>query len=436
MNAIARLDRCRPSFILRSTFGRSAVVFVSFVGALAGLLSDPQRALASSSCGPSGGVTVCVTAPDVLTAEQNVTVTLTPNKGRLIMRWVPSTGPAVTLMTQTDPAPSTNDYSFVWPTQKYIDASGTLQAFVGSTGSTPVSVVATLVNGNITDFQHSPSNWQDSLPPEVWTGPADPVMAAVGDGPDGGTKARDVAHSIQTANPDLFLFLGDVYEEGTFTENRSHYGASALDDPATATLWGTLAAKTQPTVGNHEFPNLLAWSDYWHQRPDYTSFTFAGVLFFDLDSSAPMTATSAQYAYVRSVLATNTKPCIATFWHIPVTTNIGGTKGSIKPMWSLLSNSGGDLMLVGHNHTMAEYVPLNANVQVGGHMVQLLNGAGGHKSKKSNSSDPRIAWQLVNATGIVYVTLNGGAAGGAVTGFSWTFKKTDGTPLRSGSVTC
>ena len=57
------------------------------------------------------------------------------------------------LLTRFQPSAATGDYSFVWPTQKYLDASGTLKAKVGNGAF--VSVAATLSNGNTNSFQHT-----------------------------------------------------------------------------------------------------------------------------------------------------------------------------------------------------------------------------------------------------------------------------------------
>jgi hypothetical protein len=128
------------------------------------------------------------------------------------------------------PSPATNDYSFVWPTKKYRDATGHLEVrFSGST-NVPVQVPVTLANGNLTDFEHAPGDWASFLP-GGWTGASDPVIAAVGDGPDDRPTANAVAASIGVADPPLFLFLGDIYEKGTFTENLNMYGVSSLDVP-------------------------------------------------------------------------------------------------------------------------------------------------------------------------------------------------------------
>ena len=52
--------------------------------------------------------------------------------------------------------------------------------------------------------------------------------------------------------------------------------------PGAGTLWGAVADATQPTVGNHENLNKVAYMDYWHGRPLFTTFGFGGVLFLSL----------------------------------------------------------------------------------------------------------------------------------------------------------
>jgi hypothetical protein len=323
-------------------------------------------AQASTTCGVSGGHTLCVTVPNApLTGPAAITVTNSANNGTVIATWIPSGKPAINLSTKSDPSAQTNDYSFVWPTQKYLDATGVLRLQSGSTGSSQVNVPVTLSNGNSTDFQHSPNDWATFLP-APWTQPTDPVVAAVGDGPDGGSDANAVAESIALTDPDLFLFLGDIYENGTFVENLNHYGQNSMDG-GPGTLWGQMGTFTQPTLGNHEAANTAAWQDYFHGRPLYMSFRFGNVLFFDLASSgASMVAGSAQYNYVQSVLTSTTEPpppCIVAFWHIPA---LGKStiKSSELAMWNLLTQNGGDLVLNGHVHTMIQYKPLNGQLQL------------------------------------------------------------------------
>jgi hypothetical protein len=333
----------------------------------------------------------------------------------------------------------TGDYSFVWPTRKYLDGSGVLRVQHGSTGSSAVDVPVTLSNGNISDFQHSPNDWASFLP-GPWTQSRDPVVAAVGDGPSAEQKARDLAQSIVLAGPDLFTFLGDIYEDGTFTEWVNHYGQNSMDG-GPGTLWGQMGTITQPTIGNHEI--LADWQDYFHQRPLYTSFRFGNVLFLDLaSSSAAMTAGSAQYNYVKSILTSATNPpppCIVAYFHKPALSK-GTIESSRLPMWTLLANNGGDLVLNGHVHTMIQYKPLNAQLQLPSPgeptMVQLVNGSGGFSTGSAYTSDARVEWSVGKTPGAIYLTLNGAADGGTPSSLSWAYKATNGTVLKTGTRAC
>ena len=390
-------------------------------------------------CGSSGGHTLCVTFPsDPLSGEAPITVTNSPNNGIVIFTWIPTGKKAILLQTSFVSNPTKpQNYSFVWPTQKYLDATGVLRMQFGAKTAAAVDVPISLSNGNTTDFQHEPSDWQSFLP-GAWTGSSDPVIAAVGDGASNEKTSNNVAASIVSADPALFLYLGDVYEEGTFTEFRNHYGISSMDDPANATLWGKLADITQPTSGNHEVHNRPAFTDYWHGRPLYTSFTFGGVLFLELWSGqTSFNVGGAQYQWVQSQLAT-APPCVVAYWHQPVLAG-SNVQNKILPMWQLLANNGGDLTLGGDKHFMAESVPMDADLQpgAGAHMIQLTSGAGGHVLSNTKI-DSRTAWPSapMRTAGAVYLTLDGAANGQTATGLSWEFRNTAGTVLRSSSTTC
>jgi hypothetical protein len=434
---------------MRPTFHRSrtAILRLSMQRALrlslaplviAAILVTPGTAQAASNCATSNGHTVCVTVPDTpLSGNTAVSVTNSPNNGVVIATWIPSGKPAVQLIQEYAPSPSTNDYSFVWPTQKYLDASGTLQVQYNSTSTSPAGVPVTLANGNTTDFQHSPNDWANFLP-GAWNGSQDPTVMAVGDGASNEVSSNAVASHVATANPPLFLYLGDVYETGTFTEYPNHYGVSGIDVPGGGTLWGATASVTQPAIGDHEYANRTAWLDYWHGRPLYTSYTFGGVLFFDLNSSQSMRAGSPQYQFVQSALTAPGAPaCVVAYFHLPAIS--GSTiKSSEVDMWSLLTNNGGDLVLSGNAHSMVEYKPLDANFAAGtpgAHMVEMIVGSGGHATS-GKLTDSRIAWTKTKTPGVAALTLNGAASGGTATSVGWTFEDVNTNSLRTGSVAC
>ena len=401
----------------------------------------PTVARAANNCGVSSGHTLCVTAASTLSGEQAVTVTDSPNNGLVFATWVPSGGAAVRLIQMYAPSPSTNDYSFVWPTQKYLDDSGTLSLQQGSISAAAVMIPVTLSNGNATDFQHNPNDWTNHLP-APWTGPSDPHILAVGDGPSNEPTSNALANRIAAVDPPLFLFLGDIYETGTFTENLNHYGVSNIDHPGQGTLWGATADTTQPTLGNHENANIPAWMDYWHGHPLYTSFTWGGVLFLDLNSSQNMTVAHAEYNFAQSVLtAPNVPACVVAFFHEPVVTSNTTIASNKSDMWKLLANNGVDLVVNGHQHNMEEYKPLDASFTAGtpdAHTVELVAGSGGHGLSNVTSVPPgaRVAWSKGLKAGLLDLTLNGANNGNAATGIGWQWQDVSGNDLHDGSVDC
>ncbi len=360
----------------------------------------------------------------------------------VVATWVPSGKPVVPLITEYAPSPATNDYTFVWPTQKYLDASGTLRVYYGSTSSTPVSVPVTLSNGNITDFRHSPNDWQNFLPNPSWTQPTDPVVIAVGDGASNEKVANDNAARIAAAQPPLFLYLGDIYENGTATENLNAYGRNSMDG-GPGTLWGQLGVVTQPALGDHEDKNFAAWSDYFHGRPKYTTFRFGNVLFLDLASAGEsMAKGSAQYNFVQSVLtdpANPAPPCVIAYFQNPVIAK-GGVATKRVDMWSLILHNGGDLVLSGNAHNMSQYKPLNDQVGLPAPgdptMIQMIAGSGGHKLGGTFPDDPKLEWSKGKTPGALHITLNGAANGGTPTSLSWAFEDKNGTVLHTGSRDC
>lgn len=409
---------------------------------MAAAVLGPVEAQAASNCGTSNGHTLCVMAPAAsLQGDTTVTVTNSPNSGLVIATWLPSGGPVTQLIQTFAPSPSTNDYSFVWPTEKYLDVAGTLRLQAGSTGATPVDIAVTLSNGNATDIQHNLNDWTNYLP-GAWTGPNDPTVLAVGDGPSNEAASNAVAARIAAVDPPLFLNLGDIYETGTFTEFRNHYGVSAIDHPGQGTLWGATADTTQPTLGNHEKVNIPAFMDYWHGRPLFTSFTFGGVLFLDLNSSQNMTATKPMYKYAQSVLTDPSAPdCVVAFFHEPAVTSNTTVASNEIDIWKLLANNGVDLLLNGHQHNMVEYKPLDADFNAGtpqAHLVELVNGAGGYALTGVTKVPPgaRIAWSKGKTAGLLALTLNGAAGGNAPTSIGWQWQDLNGNNLRSSSVTC
>ncbi len=414
---------------------------VPIIGLLVSTVWVAPAAQADATCGTSGSHTICVSVPgSTLSGAASVSVTNSPNSGTVIATWVPSGKSAIQLITQFAPSPDTNDYSFLWPTNKYLDAPGTLRVYYGSTSNTPVNVPVSLSNGNVTDFQHSPNDWQNFLPNPSWTAPTDPIVAAVGDGASGEAVPKQLSASIAQSNPAVFLYLGDIYENGTFTENLNHYGLNSMDGGA-GTLWGQMAQITQPAMGDHEAVNRAAWQDYFHGRPVYTSFTLGNVLFLDLASAKEsMLVGSPQYNYVKSVLQSPTTPaCVVAYFQNPALAK--STINSKRlPMWTLLTDNGGDLVLNGNAHTMIQYKPLNDQLQLPSPgeatMIELIAGSGGHNVGGTFTDDARVEWSKGQTPGAIFITLTDAANGGTPTVLNWAYTDMNGNVLHTGTRNC
>ena len=174
----------------------------------------------------------------------------------------------------------------------------------------------------------------------------------------------------------------------------------------------------------------------------YTSFTFGGVLFIDLNSSQSMVAGKPMYQYAQSLLTDPNVPnCVVGFFHEPAVTSNTTIASNESDIWKLMANNGVDLMVNGHQHNMIEYKPLDANFNAGtsqAHLVELVNGAGGHGLTGVTKVPPgaRIAWSKGKTAGLLALTLNGAAGGSAATSIGWQWQDVNGNVLRSNSVDC
>jgi hypothetical protein len=425
---------------------RFAGAAITAATVVAVILALPTRSEAVQGCGPSLGYQVCVSAPDGdLSGDVRIDITTSSSSGiyEVEAMWGPTSSSTTHLISDFEPP-----WGFTWRTDRYLDATQSLNVRVktnDTTAGAAVSIQLTLRNGNVTSVPTNPSDWASRFQPRPSSG--DPVFAAVGDAADGRARSNAVAASIAASPASILLYLGDVYERGTPAEWDQNYGRSSWDDPGGGRAWGALAAYTVPTLGNHEVANLEAYRDYWHRPPDYRTFTAGGVRFLDLNSECSLVGgcgtTSAQYAFVQQTLTNNTLPCVVAFWHRPV---LGAVQDNteMRPIWKLLANNGGDLVLNGHQHDMEAYTPLNGDLAAGqpdSHMVELVSGAGGHALYTTANSDPRGVWQALKTTGALYVTAVGGGDGPA-TRLEWAFRDANRTLITNsqgagqGSVPC
>jgi PKD repeat protein len=256
---------------------------------------------------------------------------------------------------------------------------------------------------------------------------ADPVVMAAGDVACDSPGISSPGLCSQTYTSNLLLTqrnsseglaaviaMGDLqYPSGGLSDFRNYFGPS----------WGRLGSLLRPAPGNHEYQTSGAsgYFDYFaslgiptgNRGEGWYSFDIGSWHFISLNSSdgcSPVkcSAGSPQETWLRNDLAATTQPCIAAYWHHPLSTVSG-----LKPLWQDLYDAGADFVLVGHTHGYTKPKAMNA----------------------SGASDPAGPRQVIVGTGgksggvygVLKLTLHANGA-------DWRFVGSGATD--SGSATC
>jgi Calcineurin-like phosphoesterase len=225
------------------------------------------------------------------------------------------------------------------------------------------------------------------------------VVWAVGDAATPNDDARRLAAHIRGVGPDRFLYLGDVYEDGTAREFQLHYHP----------LYGSLAPVTDPTPGNHEWENRFdGYYPYWHARkgrpqPPWTSTRLAGWEILALNSEAEHGRGSRQLRWLRRALARPAGDCRIALWHRPrYTAGHYEDAQDLAPLWDALRGRA-KAVLSGHDHNLQRLRPRNG-------ITQYVAGAGGANPYALDDSDPRLVWGVDGSPGALRIVLERGRA--------------------------
>lgn len=250
---------------------------------------------------------------------------------------------------------------------------------------------------------------------------ADPDAAAtvwaVGDGADGSDTARAVARRIAADRPDRILYLGDVYDRGSPEDFRSGY------EP----VYGSLAPRTAPTPGNHEWPaHRKGYDRYWRSKtgaptPPWYAFRIGGWTIISLNSEAPHDAGSQQLRWLERNLRRTSGTCTVAFWHRPLqSAGEHGDQDDVAPLWNAVRGRA-RLVLNGHDHDLQRFKRRDG-------ITQFVAGAGG-KSHYDVKSDRRLAFADDTRDGALRMKLRTGRA-------ELAFVAVDGTVLDRSAATC
>jgi hypothetical protein len=318
-------------------------------------------------------------------------------------------------------------WSFILPTDRWQDATYTLRAdvtfidgFVQPVGEDP-QLSLSFANGRSQDV-HGNGSWQPNAP-----GGSSLVIAAVGDGAGGLAQADTVGTLVSQIDPDLFLYLGDVYNSGTYSEFYNYYESTL----------GGLKNVTNPVPGNHEYGNnLIGYFDYWNSNKHYYAYDAGGWHFIALDSSSQFNQTlpgSTQYDWLKRNLADNTNPCTIVYFH-HARWSAGGEPGSARldAIWRLLVEEGVDIALTAHAHNYQRWKALDGDGAVNSAgTTEFVVGTGGHTPFQSVPNNPKLDGHVNGTTqGALRLVLNNGSA-------SFQFlRASDGAQLDGGSISC
>lgn len=421
-----------PSPTLRRPFAAVAA-FLTFLAAavlpVAGATAAPVCST-SSPAGPAYAVKVCLSVGSAspLSGDAVVTSTVTITGSSPGIRRLEFTIDGEYLLTDFE-----SPYTFVLPTAQFVDGSHAVRADVmlrdGATAHSP-TVSTSFANGvttpppPLTGF--TPTSGRPAHDGEPF------VVAATGDGASGQKTSAAVVDLISSWNPNLFLYLGDVYEKGTATEFHNWYGQDGV-------LWGRFKSITNPAVGNHEYENGVApgYFNYWSGVPDYYSYDAGGWHFIALNSNSQLDEFdpgSAQYEWLKADLAANRTGCSVAYFHHPVL-SIGpqGATPAMYPLWRLMADNGVDVVLAGHEHQYQRWVPLDRSFKpAASGPVQFVAGGGGHGIQSSVTSDSRVA-ALSDTTadgyGALQLELSGGSA-------HYAYVNPNGTVRDEGTIVC
>ena len=258
------------------------------------------------------------------------------------------------------------------------------------------------------------------------------VFMATGDSAAGRTEGDDVVALIQAQNPNLFVYLGDVYEKGTSTEFFNWYGNNGSS-------WSSLRSITNPAIGNHEFENGVApgYFDYWDNVPDFYSYDAGGWHFIVLNSDnniGTFTPGTPQHNWLVADLAASSASCTLAYFHHPIV-SIGGQGNTPRmiPLWEVLVDNGVRIVLGAHDHNYQRFQPLDRNLQVDPNgTTSFVAGGGGHGITPFVNSDARLAYgndTRPAAFGALRFELNPAGA-------TFAYVNTSGSTIDSGTIPC
>jgi hypothetical protein len=247
------------------------------------------------------------------------------------------------------------------------------------------------------------------------TARAQEVVWAVGDGADNTAPAVALASQIIADQPDRFLYLGDVYPDGTAQDFVQQYHP----------VYGALKPITWPTPGNHDWDNrATGYYPYWRPRVSkpYYRIRIADWEVLSLNSETRTDERSPQVKWLKKQIDRTRGTCRLAFWHQPRFSpgTVHGNEPRMAPLWNALRRRA-RVVINAHDHIMARYKRRDG-------ISQYIAGTGGY-TLYGTRPDPNLAFAATPMQGALRMELSRGRA-------SLQFRSLTGTVLDRSSVRC
>ena len=201
-----------------------------------------------------------------------------------------------------------------------------------------------------------------TMPPVIPApGPTSTFVNVLGDtGWCGSPALGPLSRLFERFNGDILLAGDLAYPSGTMAEFRECFEPS----------FGKFKSRMWASPGNHDYVASVSASAYFEyfgdrsgpNRLGYYSFKAAEWTVLMLNSNVPIGRNSAQYAFVRNTMQQTPTRCTMAVLHHPFdSSGINGPTPSLRDIWELMYNLGGDVVIAGHDHLYERHAPVNTD---------------------------------------------------------------------------
>jgi hypothetical protein len=214
--------------------------------------------------------------------------------------------------------------------------------------------------------------------------------------------------------------LGDnAYPDGTAADFSDCYDTS----------WGRFKDRTRPAPGNHDYHSAGAAGYFGYYGAlagppgrGYYSYDLGAWHIVSLNSEIEAGATSPQADWLRQDLLDHPSACTLAYWHKPLfTSGLHSPETAMRPLFSILYDSGVDVVLSGHNHQYERFAPQRPDrSRDDAHGIRyFVAGSGGASLYDFPRSEPNSEVRH-KGFGVLKLTL-------AATGYHWEFLPVPGS---------